>query len=83
MTGEEQRFREAFFAVLKQDPNTPPGPTAINKELGRTGPRLNTINGRLNAVRKQLLVEAGFTQDEKWARWRRFDHVERVSRVPR
>lgn len=74
MTGEEARFREAFYAVLERDPDTPPGPTAINLELGKRrdgATPLNVLNGRMNAFRKELLREAGFTQPEKWARWRK------------
>ena len=74
MSGEEDRFRAAFYAVLSKDPDTPPGPTAINLHLGkrRGGPTpLNVLNGRMNTFRKRLLVEAGFTQPEKWARWRK------------
>ena len=74
LTGEEVRFRDAFYAVLKRDPDTAPGPTAINLELGKTkdgATPLNVLNGRMNALRKRLLVEAGFTQPEKWARWRK------------
>lgn len=72
--GEERRFREAFEACLKRDPDTAPGPTAINKELRRHESDtyhtpLNVLNGRMSALRKQLLEEAGFVQSEKWARW--------------
>lgn len=72
--GEERRFREAFAAVLERDPNTAPSPTAINKELRKherdtNHTPLNVLNGRLSALRKELLVEAGFVQAEKWARW--------------
>lgn len=72
--GEERRFREAFAAVLARDPDTAPGPTAINKELRKHesdtyNTPLNVLNGRLSALRKQLLEEAGFVQAEKWARW--------------
>ena len=80
MTGEERRFQDAFYAVLERDPDTPPGPTAINLELGKTrGGRtpINVLNGRMNAFRKRLLVEAGFTQPAKWARWRKAPTVYR------
>lgn len=74
--GEERRFREAFAAVLARDPDTPPGPTAINKELRKhesanNNTPLNVLNGRLSTLRKELLIEAGFVQSEKWARWHR------------
>jgi hypothetical protein len=72
--GEERRFREAFAAVLARDPDTPPGPTAINMELRKHESDtyhtpLNVLNGRMSALRTQLLKEAGFVQTEKWARW--------------
>ena len=71
--GEEKRFTAAFYRVLERDPNTAPGPTAINRELGKETARtpLNTLNGRMNALRRRLLEEAGFVQTEKWARWHR------------
>ena len=65
---EEQRFTEAFNKVLERDPSTPPGPTAINVELSKAPP-LNILNGRMNTLRRRLLKEAGFVQDEKWGRW--------------
>jgi len=73
---EASRFREAFAAELAANPNDPhpPGPTALNLRLGKvhTGRTpLNTLNGRLNALRKELMLEAGFTQAEKWGRWSR------------
>lgn len=67
---EETRFIEAFNRVLARDPDTPPGPTAINVELGKPPP-LNILNGRMNTLRRKLLEEAGFTQDAKWGRWYR------------
>lgn len=65
---EETRFTEAFYTVLKRNPDRPPGPTAINVELGKAPP-LNIMNGRMNTLRRRLLREAGFTQDAKWGRW--------------
>ena len=67
---EETRFIEAFNRVLERDPDNPPGPTAINVELGKKPP-LNIMNGRMNALRRRLLAEAGFVQDAKWSRWYR------------
>lgn len=67
---EETRFIEAFNRVLERDPVTPPGPTAINVELGKKPP-LNIMNGRMNTLRRRLLTEAGFVQDAKWSRWYR------------
>jgi hypothetical protein len=71
--GEEKRFTEAFARLLERDPNTAPGPTALNRELGKTGQRtpLNVLNGRMSVLRRRLLEEAGFVQDEKWKRWHR------------
>ena len=66
---EESRFTEAFYRVLKRNPNAAPGPTAINKELMKPPP-LNIMNGRMNKVRRRLLIENGFVQKEgKWGRW--------------
>lgn len=67
---EETRFIEAFNEVLTQDPNTPPGPTAINRLLNEKYDRKrkrtpdNTLNGRMSGVRRRLLREAGFVQHE-------------------
>lgn len=83
--GEEERFTAAFYAVLARDPNTPPGPTAINRELGKDeNPKyrspLNVLNGRMSVLRRRLLAEAGFVQDPvppslyeetNYGRWRR------------
>jgi hypothetical protein len=71
---EESRFREAFAAELAAHPDTAPGPTALNLRLGKTRTSrtpLNTLNGRMNRLRKELMLEAGFTQVEKWGRWTR------------
>lgn len=70
MSTEASRFEEAFKKVLERDPSTPPGPTAINKELMKPPP-LNILNGRMNTLRRRLLEEHGFVQDEKWGRWYR------------
>ena len=67
---EETRFTEAFNRVLERDPDTPPGPTAINVELGKPPP-LNILNGRMSVLRRRLLTEAGFVQDAKGGRWYR------------
>ena len=72
MNTEESRFTDAFYAVLKRNPDKAPGPTAINLELGKEHTArtpLNTLNGRMSKLRKRLLLENGFTQEEKWARW--------------
>lgn len=72
MSTEASRFTEAFYAVLKRNPDKAPGPTAINRELGKEHTArtpLNTLNGRMSKVRKELLLENGFTQEEKWGRW--------------
>lgn len=72
MSTEKSRFTDAFYAVLKRNPDKAPGPTAINRELGKehnSRTPLNTLNGRMSALRKELLIENGFTQEKKWARW--------------
>jgi hypothetical protein len=71
---EASRFTDAYYAVLARDPNTPPGPTAINRELGKTR-LLNVLNGRMSALRISLLKQTGFIKDpdgeELFGRWRR------------
>lgn len=68
--GEEARFRWAFEECLRLKPDEAPGPTAINVLLG-TRPPLNVLRGRQSVLRRQLLEEAGFVQNEKWRRWHR------------
>ena len=68
--GEEARFRWAFNECLRREPNKAPGPTAINRLLEKPPP-LNTLPGRMSALRTQLLLEAGFKQEQKWGRWTR------------
>lgn len=68
--GEEARFKWAFEECLRRDPNKAPGPTAINTLLGKRPP-LNMLRGRQSVLRRQLLEEAGFVQNEKWRRWHR------------
>lgn len=67
---EAERFTQAFNTVLQDDPQTAPGPTAINRELGNPPPH-NMLAGRLSKLRRRLLEEAGFVQAEKGARWHR------------
>lgn len=70
---EETRFAEAFFRVLQRNPNRAPGPTAINRELGKDYPRTpqNVLNGRMSKVRRRLLESAGFVQEYHGGRWHR------------
>ncbi len=72
-SGEEQRFTEAFNRLLERDPDTAPGPTALNRELGKEWGRtpMNVLNGRMSVLRRRLLEEAGFVQEAKWGRWHR------------
>lgn len=68
MSTEESRFTDAFYAVLKRNPDKPPSPTAINRELGKEDTfrtPLNTLNGRMSQLRRRLLTENGFVQDPK------------------
>lgn len=72
--GEAARFVAAFNRVLEADPEVAPGPTALNRELGKPGtPRtpLNILNGRMVTLRRRLLTEAGFVQDHHGERWHR------------
>lgn len=76
MRTEESRFTDAFYRVLQREPSKPPSPTQINRELGKdTNPRyrspMNVLNGRMSVLRRRLLVENGFVQDEKFGRWRK------------
>lgn len=79
---EEGRFTAAFYAVLEREPNKPPSPTQINRELGKdTNPAyrspMNILNGRMSALRRRLLTENGFVQDDgvlgetNFGRWRK------------
>lgn len=78
MSTEASRFTEAFYAVLERNPNKAPGPTAINRELGKehtSRTPLNTLNGRMSKIRRRLLLENGFVQEgpapTKFGRWRK------------
>lgn len=65
-SSEASRFEAAFYAVLERNPNKPPGPTAINRELGKehnSRTPLNVLNGRMSQLRRQLLIKNGFVQD--------------------
>lgn len=68
--GEEARFTWAFNECLRQNPDKAPSPTAINVLL-ENPPPLNILRGRQSVLRRRLLIEAGFVQDEKWKRWHR------------
>ena len=68
--GEEARFTWAFNECLKQNPDKPPSPTAINILLEKPPP-LNVLTGRKSVLRRRLLLEAGFVQDQKGGRWHR------------
>jgi len=92
---EEGRFTAAFYAVLERDPDKPPSPTQINRELGKhENPDyhspMNILNGRMSALRRRLLVENGFVQDDNvqgetnFGRWRKapiMTHLEGCSRL--
>lgn len=68
--GEEARFTWAFKECLRRNPDKAPTPTAINLLLD-TPPPLNILRGRQSVLRRRLLIEAGFVQDRKSARWRK------------
>lgn len=68
--GEEARFRWAFETCLRMNPDKAPSPTAINILLEKPPP-LNMLTGRKSVLRRRLLEEAGFVQDNKWGRWKR------------
>ena len=68
--GEEARFRWAFNECLRQDPDKAPSPTRINILLEKPPP-LNMLTGRKSVLRRKLLEEAGFVQEQKWGRWHR------------
>ena len=66
--GEEARFTWAFRESLRMRPDKAPSPTDINILLEKPPP-LNILAGRLSKLRRQLLVEHGFTQSAKLGRW--------------
>lgn len=68
--GEEARFRWAFQECLRVRPDKAPSPTDLNILLEKPPP-LNILAGRLSKLRRQLLVENGFTQAETGGRWTR------------
>lgn len=72
MSTEESRFTAAFYRVLARNPDKPPSPTDINRELGKAGGRtpLNVLNGRMSVIRRRLLAENGFEQlGDHFGRW--------------
>ena len=68
--GEEARFTWAFEECLRHEPNKAPSPTAINLLLDKPPP-LNVLTGRKSVLRRRLLIEHGFVQNQKWGRWYR------------
>ncbi len=72
-SNEETRFTEAFYAVLRGDPDKAPSPTAINRQMGRKWERtkMNALNGRSSVLRRTLLEKEGFVQDHRGGRWYR------------
>ena len=66
--GEEARFTWAFDECLRRDPGRAPAPTAINILLEKRPP-YNILPGRLSKLRRTLLLDAGFIQDDKFGRW--------------
>lgn len=73
---EEQRFTEAFYSVLRKDPDKAPGPTQINRALGKhKNPEyhspMNVLNGRMVDLRRRLLLENGFVKESHLGRWRK------------
>ncbi len=66
--GEEARFTWAFQESLRMRPDKAPSPTDINILLEKPPP-LNILASRLSKLRRQLLVEHGFTQSAKRGRW--------------
>lgn len=76
----EQRFRFIVRGLLAI--GVTPTPTKLNRFLGRTRNRLNNINGREAAWRRQELLAAGWTapvttnanrywdeSPDHWTRW--------------
>ena len=70
--GEEARFIWAFDECLRRDPGRAPTPTAINILLEKRPP-YNLLPSRLSELRRTLLLNAGFTQDNRGGRWYRPD----------
>ena len=67
MSTSAEAFEYAFERVLARDPSTAPGPSLINRELGRSGG--NQLNGRNTKLRIQLLENHGFVKDSETGRW--------------
>lgn len=63
-------FREAFAAELEANPGVAPGPTALNRRMGLTHCKQNTINGRYTKLRRDLLARAGFVYDHSTRKYR-------------
>ena len=55
----ERRQRDAFAAELASWPTIAPGPTALNRRLGKQG-KLNALGW--SKLRAELLLEAGFVK---------------------
>lgn len=66
--GEEARFIWAFDECLRRNPGWAPTPTAINILLEKRPP-YNILPSRLSKLRRTLLLDAGFTQDNRGGRW--------------
>jgi hypothetical protein len=64
---ETNRFRKAFNAELRANPDRPPGPSALARQMGLSNTR--NLNGRLTKLRIRMLVEAGFKRDDYRGRW--------------
>jgi hypothetical protein len=75
--GEEARFTWAFNECLRLYPDEAPTPTRINILLEKPPP-LNILTGRKSVLRRRLLVEAGFVQENKWGRWRKPPNLYRL-----
>ena len=56
---ERTRFEAAFNALLEENPHRAPGPTEINKRMGRKS-SMNKLPGRLSTLRIEMLRDAGF-----------------------
>lgn len=61
---EMEKFDKAFAEELEANPDVAPGPTALNRRLGKTTGLTNTLNGRKSKRRRELLEAAGFVRGD-------------------
>lgn len=76
---ERERFVCAFLEALNENPEVAPGPTALARAMGSTNTR--NLNGRLAALRAELLKRSGFTKDDEKNRWTKIGRPARTRTI--